>query len=41
MKVKGKEDITRVAAISANDDIIGNLIADAMDKVSNDGVTNC
>mgnify|MGYP000914874119 CR=1 FL=1 len=37
-KVKGKEDIARVAAISASDDFIGNLIADAMDKVSNDGV---
>ena len=37
-KVKGKDDITRVASISANDDIIGNLISDAMDKVTNDGV---
>lgn len=37
-KVKGKEDIARVASISANDDLIGNLIADAMEKVSNDGV---
>jgi chaperonin GroEL len=37
-KVNGKEDITRVAAISANDDEIGALIADAMEKVSNDGV---
>lgn len=37
-KVKGKEDITRVASISANDDVIGNLIADAMEKVTNDGV---
>ncbi len=37
-KVKGKEDIARVAAISAGDDVIGELIADAMDKVSNDGV---
>jgi len=37
-KVKGKEDIARVAAISANDDDIGNLIADAMEKVTNDGV---
>jgi chaperonin GroL len=37
-KVKGKEDIARVASISANDDNIGNLIADAMEKVSNDGV---
>lgn len=37
-KVKGKEDIARVASISANDDEIGALIADAMEKVSNDGV---
>ncbi|NLP14413.1 MAG: chaperonin GroEL [Clostridium sp.] len=37
-KVKGKEDIARVASISANDEIIGNLIADAMEKVTNDGV---
>ena len=37
-KIKGKEDIARVASISAADDFIGNLIADAMDKFSNDGV---
>ncbi len=37
-KVKGKEDIQRVASISANDEVIGNLIADAMEKVTNDGV---
>jgi len=37
-KIKGKEDIARVAAISANDDEIGKLIADAMEKVTNDGV---
>ena len=37
-KIKGREDIARVASISANDEIIGNLIADAMDKVTNDGV---
>lgn len=37
-KIKGREDIARVASISANDDEIGNLIADAMEKVSNDGV---
>lgn len=36
--ITGKEDIARVAAISANDDEVGNLIADAMEKVSNDGV---
>lgn len=37
-KVKGKEDIARVASISANDEVIGELIADAMEKVTNDGV---
>jgi chaperonin GroEL len=37
-KVKGKEDIARVASISANDEEIGSLIADAMDKVTHDGV---
>ncbi len=37
-KVKGKEDIARVAAISAADESIGALIADAMEKVSGDGV---
>ncbi len=37
-KVKGKEDIARVATISANDEIIGSLIADAMERVTNDGV---
>ena len=37
-KVNGKEDIARVASISANNDEIGNLIADAMEKVSKDGV---
>ncbi len=36
--IKGKEDIARVASISANDDVIGTLIADAMEKVTNDGV---
>ena len=36
--VAGKEDIARVATISANDSEIGNLIADSMEKVSNDGV---
>lgn len=36
--INGKQDITRVAAISASDDEIGNLIADAMEKVGNDGV---
>ena len=36
--INGKEDIARVASISANDSEIGNLIADAMEKVSKDGV---
>ncbi|MEN8908345.1 MAG: chaperonin GroEL [Clostridiales bacterium] len=36
--IKGKEDITRVASISANDEEIGSLIAEAMEKVTNDGV---
>jgi len=36
--IKGKEDIARVASISANSSEIGSLIADAMEKVSNDGV---
>jgi len=37
-KINGKEDIVRVASISANNNDIGNLIADAMEKVSKDGV---
>ena len=37
-KVKGKHQIARVAAISAGDDEVGNLVANAMEKVSNDGV---
>ncbi len=37
-EINGKEDIARVASISANNDEIGNLIADAMEKVSKDGV---
>ena len=36
--VNGKEDIARVASISANNKEIGYLIADAMEKVSKDGV---
>ncbi len=36
--VNGKDDISRVASISANSVEIGNLIADAMEKVSKDGV---
>ena len=37
-EINGKEDIARVASISANSQEIGNLIADAMEKVSKDGV---
>ncbi|MGI6683950.1 MAG: chaperonin GroEL [Bacillota bacterium] len=37
-KVENKEAIAQVATVSANDPEIGNLIADAMDKVGNDGV---
>ena len=37
-KVAGKDQIMRVAAVSAGDDEVGQLIADAMEKVSNDGV---
>ncbi|MDD4700135.1 MAG: chaperonin GroEL [Oscillospiraceae bacterium] len=37
-KVTGSEDIARVATISAGDEYIGNLIAEAMEKVSSDGV---
>ena len=37
-EIKGKEDIARVASISANNEEIGILIADAMEKVSKDGV---
>ena len=36
--VNGKEQITRVAAISAGDDSVGEMVADAMEKVSKDGV---
>ncbi len=36
--VNGKEQIARVASISAGDENVGNLVADAMDKVSKDGV---
>ena len=36
--INGKEDITRVASISANNEEIGKLISDAMEKVSKDGV---
>ena len=36
--IQGKEHIARVAAISAGDDEVGQLVADAMEKVSGDGV---
>ncbi len=36
--INGKEQITRVAAISAGDDSVGEMVADAMEKVSKDGV---
>ena len=36
--VTGKEQIAKVAAISAGDEEVGQLVADAMEKVSNDGV---
>ena len=36
--VNGKEDIARVGTISASDEVIGTLIADAMEKVTADGV---
>ena len=36
--VKGSSDIARVATISSGDEVIGNLIAEAMEKVGNDGV---
>ncbi|MGI6040107.1 MAG: chaperonin GroEL [Clostridiales bacterium] len=37
-KVDGAKDIARVASVSSGDEFIGNLIAEAMEKVSNDGV---
>ncbi|SDB18376.1 chaperonin GroEL [Eubacterium oxidoreducens] len=37
-KVDGKNHIAKVAAISAGDETVGNLVADAMEKVSKDGV---
>ncbi len=36
--VSGKEDIARVGTVSAGDEVIGTLIADAMEKVTSDGV---
>ena len=37
-KVTGKDQIAKVASISAGDENVGNMVADAMEKVSNDGV---
>ena len=37
-KVNGKEQIARVAAVSSGDDKVGEMVADAMEKVSHDGV---
>ena len=37
-KVKGKDQIAKVAAISAGDEEVGKLVSDAMEKVTNDGV---
>ena len=37
-KVKGKDQISRVAAVSSGDEAVGEMVADAMEKVSNDGV---
>ena len=37
-KINGREDIARVAAISSNDNEVGDLIADAMEKATNEGV---
>ena len=37
-KVTGREQIARVAAVSSGDDSVGEMVADAMEKVSNDGV---
>jgi chaperonin GroEL len=39
-EISGKDQIARVAAISAADEEIGNVIADAIDKVGKDGVVN-
>ena len=37
-KVNGKDQIAKVAAISAGDEEVGEMVADAMEKVSKDGV---
>ena len=36
--VNGKDDIARVASVSSDNEEVGNLIAEAMEKVSKDGV---
>ena len=38
VKVRGRDDIARVAAVSANDEAVGEMVASAMEKVTNDGV---
>src|SRR4051812_18449064 len=40
MEISGKDQIARVASISAGDDEIGDVIADAIEKVGKDGVVN-
>ena len=37
-KVSGNKDIAKVATVSASDEVIGNLVAEAMEKVTKDGV---
>ena len=37
-QVTGKDQIAKVAAVSSGDEAVGNMVADAMEKVSNDGV---
>src|SRR5665647_2057736 len=39
-EISGKEDIARVATISARDRAVGDVIADAIEKVGKDGVVN-
>ncbi len=38
VKVRGRDDIARVAAVSANDESVGEMVASAMERVTNDGV---
>ena len=38
LPISGKEQVAKVAAISAGDDMVGEMVADAMEKVSKDGV---